>query len=188
VSSTARPTVGRAAARRIDFSPYLVGVGLGVLSWIAFAVAKDPLGVTTALSRVGQPVAAAVIGRQAAASNAYWAPMPFAWDYGVLFLVGLLVGAFVASLMTGTFRIELVPRFWLERFGPSVLKRMLSAFLAGAAIMYGARLAGGCTSGHGLSGGMQLALSSWVFLVVMFASALTASAFVFGRRAAGGRR
>jgi uncharacterized protein len=51
MSSIARPaTGGAAAARRIDFSPYLVGVGLGVLSGIAFAVATDPLGVTTALS------------------------------------------------------------------------------------------------------------------------------------------
>ena len=189
MSSFARPVVrDSVATRRIDFSPYLVGVGLGVLSWIAFAIAKDPLGVTTALSRVGQPVAAAVIGEEAAATNAYWAPMPFAWDYGVLFLVGILAGAFVSSVMTGTFRIEFVPRFWRERFGPSVLKRFAGAFLGGAAIMYGARLAGGCTSGHGLSGGMQLALSSWVFLVVMFASALAASALLFGLQATGARR
>ena len=90
--------------------------------------------------------------------------------------------------MAGTFRIELVPRFWRGRFGGSVLKRFEAAFLAGAAIMYGARLAGGCTSGHGLSGGMQLALSSWVFLLVMFASALAASALVFGRGPTGARR
>jgi hypothetical protein len=34
-------------------TPFLVGVGLGVLGWIAFAVARKPLGITTALSRVG---------------------------------------------------------------------------------------------------------------------------------------
>lgn len=189
MSSITRSAVGGAVvARRIDFTPYLVGIGLGILSWIAFALAKEPLGITTALSRVGEPVAAAAIGEKAAASNAYWAPMPFAWDYGVLFLVGVLAGAFVSSLATGTLRIEAVPRFWRERFGPSVVKRLVAAFLAGAAIMYGARLAGGCTSGHGLSGGMQLALSSWVFLVVMFASALSASALIFGRQTKGERR
>ncbi len=177
-----------AKSRRIDFTPYLVGVGLGVLSWIAFAIARDPLGVTTALSRVGQPVAAALIGEHAATTNAYWAPMPFAWDYGVFFLVGIPLGAFVSSVAAGTFRIEVVPRFWRERFGPSVVKRFAGAFVGGAAIMYGARLAGGCTSGHGLSGGMQLAVSSWVFLVVMFASALIASALAFGRSSKKGAR
>ncbi len=186
MSSISRDAVYEAAkSRRIDLSPYLVGVALGVLSWIAFAIAKDPLGVTTALSRVGQPVAAAVIGDSAAASNAYWAPMPFAWDYGVSFLVGIPLGAFVSSVVAGTFRIEVVPRFWRERFGPSVVKRFGGAFLGGAAIMYGARLAGGCTSGHGLSGGMQLAVSCWVFLVVMFASALAASALMLGGRSKG---
>ncbi len=177
-----------AKSRRIDFTPYLVGVGLGVLSWIAFAIARDPLGVTTALSRVGQPVAAALIGEHAATTNAYWAPMPFAWDYGVFFLVGIPLGAFVSSVVAGTFRIEVVPRFWRERFGASVFKRFAWAFVGGAAIMYGARLAGGCTSGHGLSGGMQLAVSSWVFLAVMFASAIGASALAFGGSSKGARQ
>lgn len=45
--------------------------------------------------------------------------------------------------------------------------------------MYGARLAGGCTSGHGISGGLQLALSSWLFLAVMFATGLLVSRLMF---------
>lgn len=168
-------------SRRINRTPYVAGAGLGVLSWIAFALAREPLGVTTALSRVGQPVAALVLGRQAAAANAYWGPMPFAWDYGVLFLLGIPAGAFACAFATGTLRLELTPRFWRERFGPSLVGRWLGAFLGGAMLMFGARLAGGCTSGHGLSGGLQLAVSSWLFLVVMFASAILASALVYGR-------
>jgi uncharacterized membrane protein YedE/YeeE len=168
-------------ARSERFTPYLVGVGLGVLSWIAFAVARDPLGVTTALSRVGQPVAALAIGAEAAAQNSYWRPMPFSWDYGVLFLVGALAGSFAAALALGRLRVEAVPRFWRERFGGSVLKRFVAAFLGGALLMYGARLAGGCTSGHGLSGGLQLAVSSWVFLIVIFVSGIAASSLLYGR-------
>lgn len=176
---TDRIPMERAAARRIDWSPYLVGVGLGVLSWIAFAVAKDPLGVTTALSRVAAPVASPLIGAQAVARNSYWSSMPFSLDYGVLFLIGTMAGAFVSSLVTGTFHIEWAPRFWKERFGGSIARRFVAAFAGGAVMMYGARLAGGCTSGHGLSGGLQLALSSWVFLLVMFASGLIASSLIF---------
>jgi uncharacterized protein len=183
--SGARPRVG---SRPIDASPYLVGSGIGVLCWIAFALAKEPLGVTTALSRVGQPAAALFLGADAVARNAYWGPMPFAWDYSVLFLVGIMAGAFACSLATRTFRFEFVPRFWRDRFGHSVLQRGLGAFLGGAALMYGARLAGGCASGHGLSGGLQLAVSSWLFLIVMFASAFAASALIFGRGARGAPR
>lgn len=186
-SITNSRSAARVASHRIDASPYLVGVGIGILCWIAFAIAKDPLGVTTALSRVGQPVAAPLLGADVVARNAYWSPMPFAWDYGVLFLVGMLGGAFACSLATGTFRFEMVPRFWRERFGPSAVKRALGAFLGGAMLMYGARLAGGCTSGHGISGGLQLAVSSWLFLIVMFASALSTSALIFGRARKGVR-
>lgn len=168
-------------SRRRVLAPYLAGAGLGALSWIAFAVAHDPLGITTALSRAGQPVAALVLGADAAARNDYWRTMPFTFDYGVLFLVGTLLGSLAFALVFGRFRWETVPTFWRERFGDSVLKRYVSAFLAGATLMFGARLAGGCTSGHALSGGLQLALSSWVFIAVLFASGVAASALIYGR-------
>lgn len=184
-ASTAR-MASRTAAKKIDWSPYLVGVGIGMLSWAAFAIARDPLGVTGPLSRAAAPVAAFLFGPEAVENNAYWHEQPFAWNYGVLFLVGLMVGAFVSSLLAGTFRIEIVPQFWRARFGGSAVKRFLGAFVGGAGLMYGARLAGGCTSGHGISGTLQLAVSSWVFLVVVFASALLASRLMLGPRSRGG--
>ena len=87
--------------------------------------------------------------------------------------------AFLSAILSGTWRLELVPEVWRERFGPSVAKRFFAAFLGGVVIMYGARLAGGCTSGHGISGGLQLALSSWLFLAVMFGTGLGLSAVLF---------
>ncbi len=114
--------------------------------------------------------------------------MPFSWDYGVLFLIGVIGGSFVSALANGSFHVEAVPQFWRVRFGGSAAKRWAVAFVSGGVMMFGARLAGGCTSGHGLSGTMQLALSSWVFIVVVFASALIGSRLVFkSSRSSGGR-
>ena len=48
--------------------------------------------------------------------------------------------------------------------------------------MYGARLANGCTSGNGISGGLQLALSGWVFLVVMFPAGILTAFLLFRPR------
>ena len=63
-------------------------------------------------------------------------------------------------------------------------RRLAVAFLAGAVMMFGARLAQGCTSGHGISGSLQLAASSWVFSAVFFAVA-TATAFaLYGKEGA----
>ena len=55
-----------------------------------------------------------------------------------------------------------------KRFGPSVAKRAVFSFLGGIVAMMGARLADGCPSGHGLSGMMQLSVSSFVALAFFF--------------------
>ena len=53
---------------------------------------------------------------------------------------------------------------WEARFGEgTVALRAGFAVFGGMLMAFGARLAGGCTSGHGLSGTMQLAGSSWIF-------------------------
>ena len=167
------------ASSRINWTPYLVGIGIGVLSWIAFGIAKDPLGVTTAYSRVAAEAAIPLLGAETVATNSYWKSMPFSFDYGVIFLVGLMIGAFVSAITSGTFKIETVPEVWKQEMGASVWKRFVGAFLGGVIIMYGARMAGGCTSGHGISGGLQLAVSSWLFMAVLFAVGILVAKLTF---------
>jgi hypothetical protein len=170
------PPADSRAAPGLDWTPYLVGIGIGVLSWVVFVVVNNPIGITTAVSQVAGGVATPIMGREAVAQNSYWARNPFALDYGTLFLAGTLIGGFVSALLSGRLRIEKVPPLWAERFGPAPAKRYGVAFLGGMIAMYGARLANGCTSGNGISGGLQLALSGWLFLAVMFATG-TATAF-----------
>ncbi len=171
------------SATRIDWSPYLIGVGIGVLSWVVFVVVAAPLGITTAISQLSGGVASPVLGAEAVAKNAYWAKNAMKLDYGTLFLAGTLLGGFLSAWLAGSWRLESVPKVWAERFGPSPARRYLGAFLGGVIAMYGARLANGCTSGNGISGGLQLALSGWIFLVVMFASGLITARLMFPSKA-----
>ncbi len=173
-------TLNPARAERIDWTPYLIGVGIGVLSWVVFVVANNPLGITTALSQVAGGAAAPILGADFVAKNSYWAKNLLKLDYGTLFLVGTLIGGALSALMAGSWKLESVPTVWAERFGPSIAKRYIAAFAGGVLAMYGARLANGCTSGNGISGGLQLALSGWVFLAVMFPAGI-ATAFVLFR-------
>lgn len=166
---------------QIDWSPYMAGVGIGVLSWIVFVVVATPIGVTTAASQVAGGIAGLFVGQEAVQANAYWARNPFRLDYGTLFLVGTFLGALASALASGRFRIESVPAVWKERFGPSVAKRYTVAFLGGIIAMYGARMAGGCTSGNGISQGLQLAVVGWTFLAAMFATGLATASIVFRR-------
>jgi uncharacterized membrane protein YedE/YeeE len=163
------------------WNPYLVGAGLGVLSWAVFAIVNAPLGITTALSQVSGAAIEPVIGEEALKANAYWAKNMPAWDYGTLFLVGTMIGALFSAILSRTARIETVPAVWRERFGPGVGRRLAAAFAGGILVMFGARMAGGCTSGNGISGSLQLAVSGWTFFIVMFVSGVATAWLVFGR-------
>jgi uncharacterized membrane protein YedE/YeeE len=59
----------------------------------------------------------------------------------------------------------------------SVQARWGLAFLGGAIMGYGARLARGCTSGQALSGGAVLSVGSWAFALAIFASAYAVAWF-----------
>jgi uncharacterized membrane protein YedE/YeeE len=165
------------------WNPYVVGAGIGMLSWLAFGLVNQPLGITTALSAASSVCALPVMGAEGVAQNAYWAKTPFRWDGGMLFLVGTFLGSLVSVLSSRTFRWELVPSTWSWRFGDSTWKRMAAAFVGGGITMFGARMAGGCTSGHGISGSLQLALSSWTFFLTLFGSGALTAWFLFRKNA-----
>ena len=38
-----------ASGQSSRWTPYLVGVGIGVLSWIVFVVVANPIGITTSI-------------------------------------------------------------------------------------------------------------------------------------------
>ena len=158
---------------------YFIGAGIGILSWVVFYVVNAPIGITTALSEASGAVAIPILGAETVASNPYWAKTIPAWDYGTLFLLGTFLGALISSLQNKTFGLEKVPSVWAKHFGSSPAKRYIAAFIGGVFAMYGARLAGGCTSGHGISGSLQLAVSSWTFFVVMFMSGVLTAKILF---------
>ncbi|MCS6891635.1 MAG: YeeE/YedE thiosulfate transporter family protein [Rhodovarius sp.] len=184
MSASLADSPARAARQGIDLAPYLAGAGIGVLSWIVFVVVATPIGITTSLSAVAGGATALFTGPELVAQNSYWARHPLRLDYGTLFLVGTFLGALASALLSRRFRFEAVPRVWAERFGPSPARRFVSAFLGGVLTMYGARLANGCTSGNGISQGLQLALVGWVFLAVMFVSGVITAWLIFGGRRA----
>lgn len=98
--------------------------------------------------------------------------------YEMKFLAGAFLSGLVYSLVKGEFKIRLLQENWIRMKGKSSAGRIFWAFTGGFLLLFGARLAGGCTSGHIISGGMQLAVSSWVFALFVFAAfLLTGKAF-----------
>jgi uncharacterized membrane protein YedE/YeeE len=100
-------------------------------------------------------------------------------EWGVMLVFGVMLGAFIAAFTGDEMTREWVPALWAERFGPDVALRSGVAFLGGAIMAYGARLAGGCTSGHGISGALQLSVSSWIALTCFFAAAVATAMLLY---------
>ncbi len=171
--------------RAKSWSPYAVGVGIGILSWFAFATANHGLGITTAFEHTAALGVAAVGSTQA--SSAYFADNQpkIGWEW--MLVLGVFLGSFVSSKVSGDRRHATVPPMWRDRFGGSVALRVAAAAAGGFVMMLGARLAKGCTSGHGITGTLMLAVSSWIFISLAFAAAIVTALTLYGRpRTAGG--
>lgn len=105
-------------------------------------------------------------------------PGPGSWLMG--FVLGMAAGGFFAAISGGR-KIRNVPEIWVRRFGPSRFKRYAATFAGGFLILFGARLAGGCTLGLFMSGSIQMAVSGLLFGAVIFATAMVSARLVYGK-------
>jgi uncharacterized membrane protein YedE/YeeE len=155
------------------WSPYLAGALVGVLAIVSVYLTSTLMGKSNYLGASTTFVRAAGFIFQSVdpahvAENAYYIKEKVKVDWQFMMIIGIFFGALVSSLMDKSFKLEAVPAIWEKRFGPSIAKRAILAFLGGIVAMIGARLADGCPSGHGLSGMMQLSVSAFVALAMFF--------------------
>jgi uncharacterized membrane protein YedE/YeeE len=139
------------------------------------------LGASTTFVR-----AAGILERTVApdrvAANEYFTKEKVRVDWQFMLVLGIFLGALISSATDRSYKLEGVPPIWENRFGPSIGKRAVGAFLGGIVAMAGARMADGCPSGHGLSGMMELSVSSFVALAMFFSVGVLVATFVYGRR------
>ncbi len=149
------------------WSPYIVGLLIGLLNCLALVVSDRTLGASSAYTTVAGMAEKAVPGGKPK-EREYYRKNPPRVGWGLMLLIGMVIGSFVSAQLSTDFRPEWVPPLWLAAHGPELLPRLITALIGGAIMGFGARVAGGCTSGHGISGTMQLAISSWVALACFF--------------------
>ena len=172
---------------RTSWSPYVVGAGIGMLSWFAFATADHPIGITTAFENTAA-LAEKAAAPQVEQTNPFFKKKAeegkspkIEWEW--MLVAGVFLGSWLSAKLSGDRTERSIPPLWQWRFGSSVAKRFAGAFFGGALMMFGARLAQGCTSGHGISGALQLALSSWIFVVLLFLAGTAMTFALYGKEA-----
>ncbi|TCM80530.1 YeeE/YedE thiosulfate transporter family protein [Rhodovulum steppense] len=106
-------------------------------------------------------------------------------NYGFIFVAAMMGGALLSSIAFG--RIPLRERFspalWSANFRTGWIGRWVIAFFGGVLVLYGARMAGGCTSGHMMSGMMQTAVSGYLFAFGAFLTAFPTARMLLKKEA-----
>lgn len=149
------------------WSPYLCGIVIGLLQIPAFLLARAFLGTSTTYVRIVGHVFG-FLGLSTESFSKFLTMPKFTWQFGLV--IGIVVGAYLSSRLSG-----------LKRKNPSPIfsgKRYRTAFFGGFLLIFGARLAGGCTSGHGISGAAQFSVSSWIAVSMMFAAGIALTAIL----------
>jgi hypothetical protein len=161
------------------WSPYLVGALIGLLSMATFYFSDKPLGASTAYARIAGMLGKLVAPRHTEGLKYYRDTKPKV-DWEVMLLLGVVLGAFLAAWSGGELTGEWLPPMWAARFGEgSVGWRLAAAFAGGLLMAFGARLAGGCTSGHGISGTLQLSVGSWIAVACFFVGGIATAMLLF---------
>lgn len=163
---------------RKAWSPYAAGVVIGLLQIPTFLLMDTALGASSSFVTVAAHIASVVdpgVEKIKYLSSHMWGPKNW-WQVAVV--VGIALGAFVSMKMSGARRAAISP-VWARTMGTSTLwTRAPIAFLGGFIMLLGARIAGGCTSGHGISGIAQLSVGSTIAVAAMFAGGIAAAALL----------
>lgn len=172
--------------RKETWSPYVAGILLGLVGVLSVWLSNSLLGASGAFENlaglIGQAVAPALF------DNLYFNYiMPPGITQGVILVIGIFFGGMIAAATSGTLiwgkkGSANSDRQWKRAFGPQTWKRWVLAFVGAIILEYAAGIAGGCTSGLAISGGMLLAPAAFLFIAGMFASGILTALIIYRRR------
>lgn len=160
-----------------SWSPYLAGALSGLLAVASVAVTGKYLGASTTFVQAAGMAENAL--SPALVDIPYFLKYSLTVDWQFMFVTGIFLGALIASRWDGSFRMQSVPDMWSERFGRGGVLRAVAAFIGGIIAIYGARLAGGCPSGHGLSGLAQLSVSGFISAACFFIGGIIMARIIY---------
>jgi hypothetical protein len=113
--------------------------------------------------------------------------MPPGLSWSLILFVGTFFGGFIGAatsrtLLWGKKESLNSDAQWKQIFGTQTWKRWVLAFIGAIILEYGAGIAGGCTSGLAISGGMLLAPAAFLFIGGMFASGIITALIIYRAR------
>jgi hypothetical protein len=96
-------------------------------------------------------------------------------------LIGLILGGYTASKLSGNFSTENIPSTWEKHVTKSKKIRYMFVIVGSIFLGYGAAFSGGCTTGNILQGWAHLSLGSIVAGISFFVGAIIASRLIYSK-------
>ncbi len=172
--------------RKETWSPYAAGILLGITGILAVWLSNSLLGASGAFENLAGMLGKALAPQ--AFDNLYFNfVMPPGFSWGVILLVGIFFGGLIGAASSRTLKWGKKDAAnsdfqWRSIFGPQTWKRWVLGFLGAILLEYAAGIAGGCTSGLAISGGMLLVPAAFLFIGGMFASGIVTALVVYRNR------
>ena len=172
--------------RKETWSPYAAGILLGIVGILAVLLSNSLLGASGAFENLAGMIGKAIAPK--AFDNMYFNfIMPPGITWGVILLVGVFFGGLVGAATSGTLKwgkkdASNGDAQWKRIFGPQTWKRWVLGFIGAIILEYAAGIAGGCTSGLAISGGMLLVPAAFLFIAGMFASGILTALVIYRNR------
>jgi hypothetical protein len=176
----------KAQLRKELWSPYAAGILLGLVGSLAVLLSNSLLGGSGAFETIAGIIGKAVA--PAAFDNMYFNfIMPPGITWALILLVGVFVGGWIGAATSRTLQwgnrgSAISDPQWKRAFGPQVWKRWVLGFLGAILLEYAAGIAGGCTSGLAISGGMLLVPAAFLFIAGMFGSGILTALIIYRKR------
>jgi uncharacterized membrane protein YedE/YeeE len=158
------------------WSPYLAGAVLGATLLATFYSMGHGLGASGAITLVTAKSTFTIIpefiGRLKYFAQ-YITPLSPLINWNIFVLIGLFLGSLASALFAGNFKVLLDKSKTMR-----VSTRLITSLTGGILMGFAARLARGCSSGVALTGGAQLAVAGWIFVIAMFAAGFIIAALL----------
>jgi hypothetical protein len=167
------------------WSPYVAGIMLGIVGILTVVLTDKILHAPKLLGASGGfENIAGYIGKLINPNNTYFNyVMQPGITFAVILLVGIFFGGTVGALSSRTFKVRTMDdEQWKQAYGKQPWKRWLLLFVGAIIVEYAAGIAGGCTSGLAISGGMLLVPAAFLFIAGMFISGIVTALIVYGKR------
>jgi len=149
----------------------IAGAGIAAVTLCLLFLANRRLGISTSLEDVcGLLLAQPYFRRGAVSSGRTWR-LPF--------VVGLVLGGFLSAVLSGGWTPTWELGMFDQVIGLGVAGKLAWMFAGGLLIGFGTRLAGGCTSGHGIFGLSNFELPSLIATISFMAGGIVTTQLVY---------